>query len=736
MKNQMLVRFRLYLLVLFLTLVGCDRADAPSNPYDVEATLPSPPDDYLSEVNFDPTQAEFFDHVNSQFNLTEEEIAMLAQNGFVVTDRLAFADFTTAYAYLHWKDMPVLITTDAMLQALHETYDDMLQNVEEHIMQAKVDGFLLSLRHQIMTVRESNENPELESLYEDVYVYLTIPLVLLGRLETTHPEVEQYLELVNNAAAIETVSLFGTPRDIDFTLFQPRGHYNESEELANYFRAMSWLAHIDFRLVEADPDGILHLNQSQLAAAILLHQAIKDADAEAQWQEIDDLLGLLVGASDNTTLEDLQRFLADANLTQASNVLNHPDPGQLLTLLSTGDYGQQRITGQLLYIKPNNPAPLPRPVSFMLLGQRFTVDSYVMSHLVYDRLTVNNEKVKRPFPNPLDVMVTLGNNQALPLLEDELDTYGYEGNLAALQVTLNNLDPSIWNSNVYHRWLGMLRALNMPTTGENYPQAIRTQAWSNKMLHTQLASWAQLRHDNILYAKQSVTGMPVCTYPVGYIEPYPDFYAAMRDYARVGQTTMNNLNSYALSEYAEEIRQISLNYFVHLEAVSTQLQTMAEKELRHEPFTLAEEEFIKTLAIRTLIPYDTVCAGILEIEEWGGWYVELFPWEDDNPALIADVHTNPAVLLPPTGVLHVGTGPVATMLMVVDTPDGMALHVGPVFTYYEFMEPGLPLNRLTDEQWNNRLEREDYPLPPAWVNAFRLSATTPPTFLELPEPRE
>ncbi len=735
MKAQRLVRFRLYLLVLFLTLVGCDRADAPPNPYDVEATLPSPPDDYLSEVNFDPTQAEFFDHVNSQFNLTGEEIAMLTQNGFVVTDRLAFTDFTTAYAYLHWKDMPVLITTDAMLQALHETYDDMLQNMEEHIIREKLAGFLISLRHQIEAGRENNDNPDLEPLYEDLYVYLTVPLILLGRLDFAQPGGEQYLQLVYDAAASETISLFGTERDIDFTLFKPRGHYTENETLSDYFRAMSWLAHIDFRLVEADPQGMSRLNQSQLAAALLLHQAIQGANAAASWQEIDGLLGLFVGESDNTTLEDLEHFLTDANLTQASDVFNHPNPDELLTLLSTGDYGQQRITGQLLYVNQNNPDPLPRPVSFALLGQRFTVDSYMMSNLVYDRLIVNSRKVERPFPNPLDVMVTLGNNQALPLLNDDLNHYDYEGNLAALQTTVNNLAPSIWNSNVYHRWLGMLRTLNVATTGENYPQAIRTQAWSEKMLQTQLASWAQLRHDNILYAKQSVTAIPICTYPVGYLEPYPDFYAAMADYAQAGQIIMNSLNTNGLSGYAREIRQTSINYFRHLKTVAIQLQTMAEKELNLEPFTPGEEEFIKMMAVRTVLQIEG-CAGVVDVEEWGGWYIELFPWGDDNPALIADVHTNPTEDIPPAGVLHVGTGPVATMLMIVDTPDGMALHVGPVFTYYEFIEPGLPLIRLTDEEWNERLAGEDFPVAPTWVNEFRLSATTPPIFLELPEPRD
>ena len=36
--------------------------------------------------------------------------------------------------------------------------------------------------------------------------------------------------------------------------------------------------------------------------------------------------------------------------------------------------------------------------------------------------------------------------------------------------------------------------------------------------------WTQLRHDTILYIKQSMTGVPSCSYPAGYVEPVPLFW--------------------------------------------------------------------------------------------------------------------------------------------------------------------------------------------------------------------
>jgi hypothetical protein len=47
-----------------------------------------------------------------------------------VSERLAFKQFMQAYAGIYWKDLPVLVTTDSLLDAIHRTYDMMLWWVE------------------------------------------------------------------------------------------------------------------------------------------------------------------------------------------------------------------------------------------------------------------------------------------------------------------------------------------------------------------------------------------------------------------------------------------------------------------------------------------------------------------------------------------------------------------------------------------------------------------------------
>ncbi len=62
----------------------------------------------------------------------------------------------------------------------------------------------------------------------------------------------------------------------------------------------------------------------------------------------------------------------------------------------------------------------------------------------------------------------------------------------------------------------------------------KTEAWGRRLLSTQLASWAELRHDTLLYAKQSYTGGDTCEFPDAYVDPYPAFYARIAELAQHG----------------------------------------------------------------------------------------------------------------------------------------------------------------------------------------------------------
>jgi hypothetical protein len=69
-------------------------------------------------------------------------------------------------------------------------------------------------------------------------------------------------------------------------------------------------------------------------------------------------------------------------------------------------------------------------------------------------------------------------------------------------------------------------------------------------------------------------------------------------------------------------------------------------------------------------------------------------------------------------VLEVGVGEVDRIYVVVPTETGLQIAQGGVFSYYEFPQPRS--NRLTDEQWRERLATAP-PSGPGWVTKFRLN---------------
>lgn len=687
---------------------------------------------YLTQVTFTPTAANYFDLVNQKLPLNQAEMALLSRQGFALSERWTWQRFVEAYAWIYWQDLPVLVTTDSLLHTVHQSYDDLLKDLEQAILIPQLHTILTATATQVQAEQQANANPALAPLYADVATYFQTASALLDGTTSRDAAVQSFVDLATQANRYTETELFGSKRTIDFSLFKPRGHYAGHEPLEKYFRAMSWLAQLDFRFVEYNQlTSEPIINPSQIAAAVMLRNALDAAGQRQSWATFNALFEVLVGRSDNMTLSDLDRFLADMAFTDPAAILA-ANPEALLTQLTQHDYGQQRVTGQIFYrhIANTTPEAMPRPVSFLLMGQRFAIDAYVAGNVVFDRVMVDGQPVMRPLPSPLDVMYALGNDRAATHLTAELAAYPYGGYLAALRQQVDELPADFWTTPLYNQWLGLIHTLNAPTLGTEYPQSMRTSAWADKMLQTQLASWTQLRHDNLLYVKQSFTTAGVlCEYPAGYVEPYPAFYQRLQQLATTSHTALSAFNIATQGDYATYVKQRALDYFTALNSVATQLQTLAEKELRLEEFTPEETLFLRSIVVLKEDLQIAGCGGPTFEDQWNGWYMSLFYARDDNPALIADVHTNPtndpAHPLYPPRVLHAATGPLAPLFFVVDTDEGSALYVGPAFTYYEVVTTGDTAQaapRLTDEEWRTQLQQGTYPSAPGWTASFRVAS--------------
>ncbi len=328
-------------------------------------------------------------------------------------------------------------------------------------------------------------------------------------------------------------------------------------------------------------------------------------------------------------------------------------------------------------------------------------------------------------------MAALGDSEAAGLLKEDLQNWRYGPRLLALRDYADTyLTHSPSPQSVYDLWLGVLTVLHSDMSGEkNFPKVMRTRAWRLKQLNTQLASWAELRHDAILYAKQPHTRQEECSYPAGYVEPYPDFYGRIGKIAKQLADSLANLEQLAAKEFppAEAgaiVTTISAprGFWERFSATMVKLERLASKELAGEPFTADEDRFLK----------DTVemHQGDCSEPTYSGWYCSLtYPNPSKTMAFsptVADVHTDPNR----GKVLQVGVGRANLAIVAIDNGAERMAFIGPIYSYYEFERP--ITDRLTDEAFSASLDLGTIGGRPKWTGVYEPAGG--PYWLEITEP--
>lgn len=66
----------------------------------------------------------------SSLALADDERARLAQNGFVVSHRKRFPSFVHGYQTIYTADLPVYLSADSVLHAVHQSFDALLKKLE------------------------------------------------------------------------------------------------------------------------------------------------------------------------------------------------------------------------------------------------------------------------------------------------------------------------------------------------------------------------------------------------------------------------------------------------------------------------------------------------------------------------------------------------------------------------------------------------------------------------------
>lgn len=694
----------------------------------------------------DLTQITNFDAVNSIFDLNDGQKDLLKNNGFAVMKYITDEDdIINPYKYLENSDIPIFITSDTLLHLYHIQFDEILKGIEEREFFGKILDLSKALFDKSKQDYDYFTDEDLKEASRRNVAFFGVGLSLLQtatadydgsedikEVSFTIPsyvddEVTEELSYIDAQDGFHDSPLFLYKED--YSQYKPRGHYTQSEKLKRYFKAMMWYGRMSFLMKGGDPycqwcdfliseeDAKIQTIQASMMATALPSLEVDEESLEELWTRIYTVTSFFVGASDDLTpyeyLDCIQEIYGSGfNATEFTDDDKLLDlKVKLVQLRSPKIYGG---TGQvIIYTVPGVSATvedlnevLEKTKGMRLMGQRFIPDSYMFQQLVFPAVdeyrgtgipftfgTSPLGGAGRYFPRGLDVMAVLGSERALEILENEGDTEydNYYEQLSILQENFSSLNVSEWNRNLYFSWIYTLKAL-LKESGEISPTFMQTTAWLDKQLHTSLASWAELRHDTILYGKQSYTPMEATSIPpqekpvVGYVEPVPEFYTRIMALTKMTRTGLTDLNVLNVTETSR---------LESLETILQRLIDISKDELENKELTDDDYEFIRNFGENL----DGIVTGVKD--------------KGKETTIIADVHTDTNS----NQVLEEGVGYVDLIVVAYKVPDGRVIAgAGPVFSYYEFKHP--IDDRLTDEQWKEMLENGEEPDRPDWTSSF------------------
>ena len=190
---------------------------------------------------YSPESADYFKNINKVYPLNSERKSLFNKNGFVVDSEHNFGSFGLAYMDIFEKDLPVFISADSIMHALHRSYDSILMSLETGYLIPTLTE-ILNRSHNHLEYLSKIYNGNLPDYFIDADIYYTVSLSLLtGELqeskfkEESQGEVDLLMDLIEKEA-LSKLKIFGGDRFIDFSQFKPRGHYTQSEHLKKYFK--------------------------------------------------------------------------------------------------------------------------------------------------------------------------------------------------------------------------------------------------------------------------------------------------------------------------------------------------------------------------------------------------------------------------------------------------------------------------------------------------------------------
>lgn len=665
-------------------------------------------EDELQKQNFDveeglrvnmgnllnPQQLSDFDSTLCQ-HLGEQGFAIVPSN---------HSQLFHVYEQNDYSNFPSFVTTDLYLQLYHLYIDCMLRELEEYHLLPLMTEFSKEMR-DIMKVNYQGAPDDSEEgriawrnrQFFDVAYHLFTgkPMENMNDYRTEQEEIEKCLQAENTTSGL----LMDYMGDIPFaySLFRARGHYTRSDALKRYFHGMMWL--------QTAPMGLKH--DTEVKQAVMMAFALKQSkSARQKYDKMNELITLLMGKPDNLSMLQVMAEVEKTGKSQEELIYDQQAIAKLTAKLNEIGDKQTRIRPKFEKTSHNKICVMP---------QRYQPDAEVLQEMV----DYQNDPTQRATPKGVDVMAAMGVTAAEKILKEEKTEW--KPLLTTLDKMKKRMGEIDWKETIATQWMHTLKVLSNEDKGKDAPYFMLNPEWSKKDLNAALASWAELKHDAILYAKQPMGaecggGGPPEPLTKGYVEPNVKFW---KKAAELLDNTAKLLKDQQMM--TEKIKDVTDRM---AEEVAF-LLNVSEKELAGKG--LSDEEYDQIACIGATFENISVDLIRMPSQELMGWSdVE---GADRRVALVADVYTANADNNDKKSILFEAVGDADEIFVVVEMGGYLYLTRGAVLSYREFIQP-IDQPRLTDEEWQEQLEKNPRKGVPEWMKSITVPLN------KMPKPNE
>ena len=653
-------------------------------------------EDELKKQNFDvpeglrvnmqnltnPTQLKEFDQALSQ---------QLGEEGFAIVPA-RHAQLFQVYEENDYREFPNFVTTDLYLQLYHLYIDCMLRELEMYQFFHTIVSYNDDMVEAMKKLYQKTESgTALERATAHNLRFFTIADVLFRGMKSYDANTDQLIaEEVDKAikATDDFSNFMADYKNVMFgySLFRPRGHYTRNYVLEEYFRGMMWLQSVPFGM---DNDDEVN------AAVIIAYTMMNNPEIQQKYDKINKIITYMMGQPDNLSIIQVIDELKKINRPM-EDLLNDK---QAMSKLKKD---LEEIGNKATRIRPKYERTSHNKINVM--PQRYQPDAEVLQEMVdYD-----NKPTLRATPKGLDFMAAMGVSAAEQILKEEQTPWkDYDNHLKAMKKRMGEIN---WDETICTRWMNTLKVLNVWSGDKNnqkqLPYFMLNPEWSKKDLNAALASWAELKHDAILYAKQPMGaecggGGPPEPIVKGYVEPNVGFWKKAIELLDNTEKLLKEQDM--LTEKIKDATQ-------RIREEAQFLLNISEKELAGKE--LSEEEYGQIECIGAT--FENISLDLVREKDQ-----YLMGWSDvqgadKKVALVADVYTANADNNPDKSILFEAVGEADEIYVVVEIGGYLYLTRGSVLSYREFIQP-IDQPRLTDEEWQEQLEKNARKGVPEWM---------------------